>query len=57
MSEAESLFGKKHVQRYRETDGEVGHIWKRGAKTLSAHYNRSEDGQVDDDPADLRAGR
>jgi deazaflavin-dependent oxidoreductase (nitroreductase family) len=34
VSEAESLFGKKHVQRYRETDGEVGHIWKRGAKTL-----------------------
>ena len=34
MSEAESLFGKKHVERYRETDGEVGHIWRRGSKTL-----------------------
>ncbi len=34
MSEAENLFGQKHVQRYRETNGEVGHIWKRGAKTL-----------------------
>jgi deazaflavin-dependent oxidoreductase (nitroreductase family) len=34
VSEAETLFGEKHVQRYRETDGEVGHIWKRGAKTL-----------------------
>ena len=34
MSEAENLFGEKHVQRYRETNGEVGHIWKRGAKTL-----------------------
>src|SRR4029079_11224307 len=34
MSEAERLFGQAHVQRYRETDGEVGHIWKRGAKTL-----------------------
>jgi deazaflavin-dependent oxidoreductase (nitroreductase family) len=34
MSEAENLFGQKHVERYRETDGEVGHIWKRGAKTL-----------------------
>ena len=34
MSEAETLFGQAHVQRYRETDGEVGHIWKRGAKTL-----------------------
>jgi deazaflavin-dependent oxidoreductase (nitroreductase family) len=34
MSEAENLFGQQHVDRYRETDGAVGHIWKRGAKTL-----------------------
>jgi proline iminopeptidase len=34
MSEAESLFGDEHVRRYRETGGEVGHIWKRGAKIL-----------------------
>ena len=34
MSEGESLFGQEHVRRYRETDGVVGHIWKRGAKTL-----------------------
>jgi proline iminopeptidase len=34
MSEAERLFGQEHVARYRETNGEVGHIWKRGAKTL-----------------------
>ena len=34
MSEAETLFGDAHVRRYRETDGEVGHIWKRGAKIL-----------------------
>jgi len=34
MSEAETLFGEKHVQRYRETGGDVGHIWKRGAKIL-----------------------
>ena len=34
MSEAVTLFGRKHVERYRETDGAVGHIWKRGAKTL-----------------------
>jgi deazaflavin-dependent oxidoreductase (nitroreductase family) len=34
MSEAENLFGRQHVERYRETEGEVGHIWKRGAKTL-----------------------
>jgi deazaflavin-dependent oxidoreductase (nitroreductase family) len=34
MSEAETLFGDEHVRRYRETGGEVGHIWRRGAKTL-----------------------
>ena len=34
MSEAASLFGEQHVERYRETDGEVGHIWRRGSKTL-----------------------
>lgn len=27
------LFGDEHVRRYRETDGEVGHIW-RGVPTL-----------------------
>ena len=34
MSEGERLFGAEHVRRYRETDGVVGHIWRRGAKTL-----------------------
>lgn len=34
MNEAENLFGEKHVRRYRETDGEVGHIWRRGSKIL-----------------------
>jgi proline iminopeptidase len=34
VSEAESLFGERHVQRYRETGGEVGHRWKRGSKIL-----------------------
>ena len=34
MSEAETLFGTKHVQRYRETGGDVGHVWKRGSKIL-----------------------
>ena len=34
MSEAEDLFGEEHVRRYRETDGEVGHIWRRGSKIL-----------------------
>ena len=34
MSEAESLFGDEHVRRYRETGGEVGHIWRRGSTIL-----------------------
>src|SRR6266516_1681675 len=34
MSEAENLFGEKHVRRYRENGGEVGHRWKRGSKIL-----------------------
>jgi proline iminopeptidase len=34
MSEGENLFGDEHVKRYRETGGEVGHIWKRGSKIL-----------------------
>ena len=34
MSEADTLFGEEHIRRYRETDGEVGHIWRRGSKIL-----------------------
>lgn len=34
MSEGQHLFGEEHTRRYRETDGEVGHIWKRGSKIL-----------------------
>jgi proline iminopeptidase len=34
VSESETLYGEKHVQRYQETEGEVGHDWKRGSKIL-----------------------
>lgn len=34
MNEAESLFGDEHVRRYRETGGQVGHIWREGATIL-----------------------
>jgi deazaflavin-dependent oxidoreductase (nitroreductase family) len=34
MSEAVTLFGQEHVRRYRETGGEVGHIWKEGSTVL-----------------------
>src|SRR3954471_23625614 len=28
------LFGEEHVRRYRETDGEEGHIWREGSTIL-----------------------
>jgi proline iminopeptidase len=34
VSETTNLFGEEHVRRYRETGGEVGHIWRNGAKIL-----------------------
>ncbi len=34
MSEAENLFGDEHVHVYRETGGEVGHIWREGSTIL-----------------------
>jgi proline iminopeptidase len=34
MTSTEWLFGDAHVERYRETDGEVGHIWKEGSTIL-----------------------
>jgi deazaflavin-dependent oxidoreductase (nitroreductase family) len=34
MATEEALFGDAHVRRYRETGGQVGYIWKRGAKIL-----------------------
>ncbi|HEY6962129.1 MAG TPA: nitroreductase family deazaflavin-dependent oxidoreductase [Gaiellaceae bacterium] len=32
--DATKLFGEEHVRRYRETGGEVGHIWKEGSTIL-----------------------
>jgi len=29
-----TLFGQEHVERYRATDGEEGHIWKEGSTIL-----------------------
>ncbi len=34
MEEASNLFGEEHVARYRETGGEVGHIWREGSTVL-----------------------
>jgi proline iminopeptidase len=33
-AQEQNLYGKEHVRRYRETDGEVGHIWKEGSTIL-----------------------
>jgi deazaflavin-dependent oxidoreductase (nitroreductase family) len=33
-TDATKLFGQEHVRRYRETGGEVGHIWKEGSTIL-----------------------
>jgi len=32
--DATKLYGDEHVRRYRETGGEVGHIWKEGSTIL-----------------------
>jgi deazaflavin-dependent oxidoreductase (nitroreductase family) len=34
VSDGATLFGAEHVRRYRETGGEVGHIWKEGSTIL-----------------------
>ena len=33
-TDAETLYGEEHVRAYRETGGKVGHIWRKGSKTL-----------------------
>jgi proline iminopeptidase len=32
--DATKLYGREHVKRYRETAGEVGHVWKEGSTIL-----------------------
>jgi proline iminopeptidase len=34
MGDADNLFGDEHVRRYRETNGEVGHLWREGSTIL-----------------------
>jgi proline iminopeptidase len=29
-----TLFGEEHVERYQETDGEEGHVWREGSTIL-----------------------
>jgi deazaflavin-dependent oxidoreductase (nitroreductase family) len=32
--DASDLYGAEHVRKYRETDGEYGHDWRKGSHTL-----------------------
>ena len=34
IEDATKLYGSEHVRRYRETGGEVGHIWREGSTVL-----------------------
>ena len=42
---SENLFGEEHVRRYRETGGELGHVWRRGTKTLLLTTNGRKTGK------------
>ena len=51
MSETtETLYGADHVRRYRETNGEVGHSWKRGTHTLILTTTGRKSGAQRDTP-------
>ncbi len=45
----DELFGQEHVERYRETDGEVGHDW-RGAPVLLLTTKGRRSGEQRDTP-------
>ncbi len=45
QEDATKLFGDAHVRRYRETDGEVGHIWKEGSTILLLTTNGRKTGE------------
>jgi proline iminopeptidase len=48
--DATKLYGKAHVRRYRETDGEVGHIWKKGSTILILTTKGRTSGEPRDTP-------
>ena len=43
---SEDLYGDEHVRVYRETDGEVGYIWKRGSEILLLTTKGRRSGEV-----------
>ncbi|HEY2778704.1 MAG TPA: nitroreductase family deazaflavin-dependent oxidoreductase [Gaiellaceae bacterium] len=48
--DATKLYGKAHVRRYRETDGEVGHTWKKGSTILILTTKGRTSGEPRDTP-------
>jgi deazaflavin-dependent oxidoreductase (nitroreductase family) len=48
--DATKLYGKAHVRRYRETDGDVGHIWKEGSTILILTTTGRSSGEPRDTP-------
>ncbi len=45
MSSAEYPFGDEHVRVYRETDGEVGYVWKEGSSILLLTHSGRRSGR------------
>jgi deazaflavin-dependent oxidoreductase (nitroreductase family) len=43
--DATKLYGQAHVRRYRETGGDVGHIWKEGSTILLLTTNGRKTGK------------
>jgi deazaflavin-dependent oxidoreductase (nitroreductase family) len=48
--DATKLYGAEHIRRYRETDGEVGHIWKEGSTILILTTTGRTSGEPRDTP-------
>ena len=40
-----TLYGKEHVERYQQTDGEEGYIWRRGTTILLLHTEGRNSGK------------
>ena len=50
MNDDPVLFGPEHVERYRETDGEVGHEWQDGTSILILTTTGRRSGEQRDTP-------
>jgi deazaflavin-dependent oxidoreductase (nitroreductase family) len=44
--DASELHGPEHVRRYRDTDGEHGHDWRKGSRTLLLTTRGSRTGEL-----------